>query len=259
MTKICVIGDSHIAAFMLGWRQIECEYPGTRFTFFGAPDPEMRNLTVSFGSLVLTTATLRRHIARTASNAEIRGDYDVYLICGLQFNVFQSLPLYAKWRAEVFAKDGRTPISDACFVRSLQGCLGGTLAVEMIGKVRQVTSAPIVLIPQPLPGEKSKRFMLLGNEKDNRGEECVAELFNIACRKLARDLDVQIVFQPEFTKNGPLHTKAIYSAGSIKFTDLCTKHPQDEPKHMNADYGLVMLREALSSLNIGKRLSGVAS
>jgi hypothetical protein len=57
MTRICAIGDSHIAALMLGWKQIECEYPGTQFTFFGAPDTEMGNLSVSLGSLVPTVAT----------------------------------------------------------------------------------------------------------------------------------------------------------------------------------------------------------
>jgi len=255
MTRICVIGNSHIAALMLGWKQMECDYPSTRFTFFGAPGTQMRNLKISPGSLVPTTAELREHIMRTGSNAEIKGDYDIFLICGLQFNAVQIAPLYAEYRAEAFAKDSRTPISDECFVRSLQGCLGGTLAVKTITKLHQVTSAPIALIPQPFPGEMVNGSLLFGNVRDNRSGESIAKLFDTACRRLARDLDVQIVFQPEFTKSGPLHTKAAYSAGSIKFGDLNTKLPKHESMHMNVDYGVVMLREVLSSLDIEKRAS----
>jgi hypothetical protein len=215
----------------------------------------MGKMIVCLGSLIPGTDKLRQLIKPSVSNIEIRGDYDLFLICGLQFNVFQILPLYREFRAEAFAKDSRTPLSDECFVRCLQGFLGGTLAVEMIAKLRQITSASIALIPQPLPGEQLDPSLVVGNVRDDRGEESVAELFDTACRRLAHDLDVQIVFQPMSTKSAPLHTKAVYSAGTVRFRDFQPRRVDHKFTHMNGDYGLVVLREALSSLDIGKRSS----
>jgi hypothetical protein len=259
MTRICAIGDSHIAALMLGWKQIEGEYPDTRFTFFGAPRYQMKDLTVSHGALVPTTVVLRRYIRETGSTETIQGDYDFFLVYGLQFNAFQIQPLYEKYRAEGFAADDRAPISDNCFVRSLQGCLTRTLAVETIAKLRLITSAPIALMPQPFPGDNFARSKLLGTAGDRRDDKCVAELFYSTCRNLARDLELRLVLQPATTKSGPLQTKQAFCGGSVMLRGLDTPHPGRDSKHMNADYGLVMLREALSSLDIEKQTSGATS
>jgi hypothetical protein len=259
MTRICVIGNSHIAALMLGWKQMECDYPSTRFTFFGAPKLQMQYLTVSLGSLVPTTEILRQYIRETGSSEKIGGDYDFFLVCGLQVNANQIRPLYEKYRAEGFAADDRAPISDSCFVRSLQGCLTGTLAIDTIAKLRLITSAPIALMPQPFPGENCSRRSVLGAAGDKRDDKCVAELFYSACRNLARDLELRMVHQPATTKSGPLQTKQTFCGGSVLLRGLDRLHPGSESKHMNADYGQVMLREALSSLDIEKQKPGGAS
>jgi hypothetical protein len=257
--KICIIGNSHIAAIALGWKQIESEYPGIQITFFGAPGTKLKELIVSQGSLVPATTELRKIFRRMSMNTEIGDNFQYFLICALQFGFFRVLPLYNKYRAEGFAKDNRIPISDDCFGKSLDGCLRKTLAVETVLKLRQITSAPIGLIPEPLPSEGAM-FGRIGRSKHRGEEKSVAKFLREASGRVARDLKIKVVSQAASTKSTALHTKRIYSSGAIRLAGGLTKaHPDGELYHMNAEYGSLMLREAFARLALdGKPQNGTA-
>ena len=49
MKAFCMIGNSHISAFLLGWKQIRHEYPNIEFEFFGAPGARLSRLKVLNG------------------------------------------------------------------------------------------------------------------------------------------------------------------------------------------------------------------
>lgn len=243
--NICVIGNSHIAAIMLGWKQIEAEHPGITFTFFGAPGTLMEELRAEGRRLVPKTAELRDFLARTTSKPEISGDYECYVVCGLDFKIGVLRPLLARYRGESQTIDARTPLSDECFVQSLCGSLSACPAVKIIDRVKGITAAPVVLVPQALHAE-SAPFKWLSKAEADGEDSTIANYFWRACRKIGADLGVSVVLQPEYTKASPLRTKSAYSEGSIRLGSDAV-HRKNEPFHMNSAYGVAIIRELLEN------------
>lgn len=245
--NICVIGNSHLAAVMLGWKQIQSKHPGVEFTFFGAPGSHMQRLRVSERSLIPKSPKLLEFMTRTSSKREISGDYDYYVVCGLQFRVFKADHLFSRYRSESHARDERIPLSDDCFFRTLYAQLSDCEAGKTIVKLKKITSSPIVMMPQPMCAEGYTEIEWLTRAESNRDDRSIAKFFDQACRKFGEELGVRVVVQPEVTKSRHLRTKAIYSRGACKLRAGATSEGQDF-FHMNADFGAVMIRQALPEI-----------
>lgn len=258
VARICVIGDSHISALVLGWRQIESEYPAVSFAFYGAPGELMRDLAVGPTSLTAASAGLGKFLAMGDPTREIPGNSDHYIVYGLGMRLLHVRPL-AKFRTEEMSGRARIPLSDTCFVQCLQGRFRQTAAVETIGKLRKLTAAPIALVPQPHPSAEGS-WPWLDRIERHREDAIIANLFDSACNQLAYELDVQPVPQPKFTKSRPLRTEPVYSRGSVMLNGkLSMAHPAGEASHMNADYGAAVLRDLLegSRIDVGKYSSRI--
>lgn len=249
MTRVCAIGNSHLAAIMLGWKKIVDEFPGVQMSFFAAGRSRIRDLAVSDRTLVPTSNALRRALAATNSQPNIGGDYDAYLVCGLLFGLARALQPLRKYRAASQARDDRIPLSDDCFEKCLRGLLRDTLAMATVGKVRQIASAPIILIPEPLPALGGEGVLSLDRIEANGDDATVARQFDEACLEVAHEANVRLVRQPDATKASPLRTHPDYSRGSRKLGgDLNATYDEGESRHMNEWYGSVMLRQALEPL-----------
>lgn len=249
VARICVIGDSHISALVLGWRQIESKYPAVSLAFYGAPGELMRDLAVGPTSLTAARTALGKFLAMGDPRREIPGNSDHYIVCGLGMRLLHVRPL-AKFRTEEMSGRVRIPISDACFVRCLQGRFRQTAAVETIGKLRKLTTAPIALMPQPHPSAEGS-WSWLDRIERHREDAIIANLFDRACNELARELAIQLVLQPEFTKSRPLRTEPAYSMGSMMLNGkMSMAHPRGEASHMNADYGAAVLHALLEGIRI---------
>lgn len=246
MTTICAIGNSHLASMVLGWRQIAAGSPGTQVVFFAARARLMRDLTVAEGLLIPGSSMLRKTMFTTHTRQEIEGNYDLFLVCGLDFGVRCACELCGICRAESHRKDGRIPISDRCFVRALQDRLNSTVAIKTIRKLRKITNAPIILIPVPLPTDGRDEAKWLSQIELNNDDREVAEQFERACDDVVREFNVDVVHQPEITKTGPLRTNHDYTRGAIRLDGgLTVAHHEDQGSHMNAQYGGIMLRAAM--------------
>ena len=240
-----MIGNSHLAAIMHGWRLAAPDYPNVELIFFGAPGPKMRGLEVRGQSLVPKSKRLSKQIQTTGPAKEISGDYDFFMLCALGFGPTHLDRLYHEYRAESFAKDRRTPISDECFARSLHGYLSDTVAIKLFDKLRMITNATIVLIPQPFPAPEQE----LTEGSDPVGEKCAVALYEDACARLSAQKGILVTLQPECTKHGALRTKEIYSRGAMGIRwGFSREIPDEDRLHMNGDYGSIVVREALGKL-----------
>lgn len=264
MSKICVIGNSHISAFVHGWREIADNYPQIAFEFFGAPGTKMSRLEVSKGSLVPKSGILRKVLAANVQKKEISGRYDVYLVCGLRSGILHMEALFNQFRVEKFAPDGRAPVSDECFARALRGCVAGSLAITTVRKLREITSAPIGVIPDPLPTKNYTECEFVNRAEETGEAQIVANLFEAACRSVVRDLDAECYFQPTSTKSDILRTNATYSEGAVRLheargkrhriassrkteSNLAIMSPRSLSKHMNGAFGALYLEGILGA------------
>jgi hypothetical protein len=247
---ICLIGDSNLAALKLGWDAVGQEYGDVAATFFGARIARMQ-LRVCNESLVAETDWLRNRFQITSGGkSEIANNYDCYLVCGLGFGARRVAGVYRDYRAESQSRDNeRQPISDECFRMAFCGRLRESQAITIIGYLRDITNAPIALVPMPMrsplhPDESVKII------EQNGDDATVSDMFASAATLLSRDLKFSLLRQPESTFFGPLRTKPVYARASVNSTgdspmvERDATDPMDHA-HMNAAYGELVIRKIM--------------
>ncbi len=119
MKRICVIGNSHIAAIKeeLGDHQRRF-FPHLDITFFGAPSGKMNGLGVFNGVLRPKPGKeeLREFLTVTSrGKSQIEGDYDAYLACSLGYSGSWIATLFKYYRTDPEPRDKRQPISRRMF------------------------------------------------------------------------------------------------------------------------------------------------
>jgi hypothetical protein len=252
MTAICVIGDSHVAALKQGWDNVQGEFHDVRLSFLAAPGGRLKNLAVVNGKLAPASDELRRALLNNAGGiSEIGGGYDGYIVCGLKFGVSYVAQIQQRYRLAPAANDDRHPLSEDCLLRAAAGSLHTSVAAQTVMKLRQITDAPIGLLPIPMRNEEEPIFKWPWI-RQNAEEKTVAAVFAIACDRLEKDLNIQIFQQPAATLSSPLSTKSSYAQGATRLSGkLIGELRGDDYRHMNASYGALCLRRILASAKFG--------
>ena len=180
MTRLCLIGDSHLAALRSGWSPDD--FPAIRPTFFAAPAKNIGNLVVSNGMLEASDDDLDRHLMITSGGqTSIAGDYDHYLVHGLELGLSLVLELCRGVPGMKDSKGWQTRVAAASFADAADGAIGNSLAVRTAAKLRQITAAPITLSPTPV---SSARYSNLRRRlSENANAQVVAAVFSSASGK----------------------------------------------------------------------------
>lgn len=244
MTRVCLIGDSHLAALRSGWSPED--FPATRPTFFAAPAKSIRNLVVSKGVLEASDDDLERHLMITSGGqTRIAGDYDHYFVHGLEFGLSLVLELCRGVPGMKDPEGWRARITAAAFTDAADTAIGNSLAVRTAAKLRQITTAPITLSPTPV---SSARYSNLRRRlSENANAQAVATVFSDACRRVVHEVDGRFLPQPAETLDADgLATKPAYSREPARFL---IRNPSDDPTHMNSEYGTAVLRSLLAYLD----------
>jgi len=245
--NVCVLGNSHLASLILGWRQIQQEFADTKLTFYGAPGRLMEFFDVKDGNLVAGHADLRQHLQWISGSGDaiVTGDFDGYVIYALAFGIRNVLGVFAGHRGESLRADERQPVSDHCFMRAIEDVLLGSTAVSLIRRLQQITDAPILLVPQPMSSDQDRVPWTLRTLE--AGEDRIAaDTFSTVTTQIADRLGIQVMFQPADTLTSPMLTNSSYSRGSVRLGGgLTTTHPDDDVTHMNAEYGAIILKRVL--------------
>jgi hypothetical protein len=248
--KICVLGNSHIAAIALGWKDIAApKHPGVEMTFLGTPRDLVLGLQVSDGMLKPDSDQLAARLKKVSGGPSIvdPSQYDTFVVCGLRFGMNQALTLARTHWAESHKPDAdRTPISDSCFMDAVEGSLRDTPAFEMIRRLKQITDKPVAVFPTPLPSEGAlkstspKHAGYIGATR--RGDDTVIAAQYKAVAEAMEDDALRIVLQPKNTLYSPLLTKDEMSRGGIGLS----RESNDDLGHMNAAYGAAMIEAYLT-------------
>jgi hypothetical protein len=182
----------------------------------------MRDLAVSGGKLVPATDVLREKLMKTSQGSgEIGGDFDFYILCSLALHVKDAYP-----------EREREPLLDA-----LKDKFRDKLAMRTLAKLRQCTTAPVIVLPSPCqPRQFATQFEDVPLEEAHR----LADTFETACRQLAAEQGAILLPQPKPTLAPNRITTRMKYAPSRKI-----KRPKEDRWHVNPDYGEIALRAAL--------------
>lgn len=255
MTRIACIGNSHLAAFKLGWERINIQHPDIEVEFFGAAASAMRYLAVDGNRLIPTREDTKQQILNTGGKGEISGDYDAYILVGMGIGIVHLVNMYLNHRpAHLYEGKGGHLISDALVDDTRHHLIDRSAAVLNLRRLRKITHAPIYVAPNPFP---------ISDVVDRPGYAAWADPAVLGdCQRyldgvLEREYcDVTYIEQPEETLASRYLTKPEFTrdAKLLKNTTTRATNPGD-PWHLNAEYGAIFLEHILQLHQSTSRIS----
>lgn len=228
MIRVCVIGNSHVAALKLAWDNIAAEFADFSFTFFASHGASTTGLIAKDGQLVPKSLALSRQLELTSGglSAINPDDYDVFLSYG-------GLLVASK-------HTNPSDYSKAVREKTILCAAENSVLAHHLQQLRKVTKKPIFAAFAPLvvSTEAIPKPAYLPLDK----------AIGLVKKNLFSGLDVVYLAQPEETMLDQEATRSEFSVGSIRLDSLRrqgVQHPDTDIGHMNADYGAHWLRANL--------------
>lgn len=223
--KICVLGNSHIAALKIGWDELAPITPAFDLRFFGSPRATLDALAVEGNELVPTDPGLAKNLEYTSGGQRriVIGAYDAFLVHGLLFRLGRL--------------DARLSNAVSKATRGDSYRLSLNFRIAMM--IRSLTDAPIFIGHYPLTATTA-------DPPRDSMEQSYAEVINFLNSAFSDDR-LTFVNQPSATIDGGWATKAEYSKGSLRLETSETRnrvaHPDTDVSHMNGKFGELYLQE----------------
>ncbi|GLS86078.1 hypothetical protein GCM10010873_10520 [Cypionkella aquatica] len=154
--RVCVIGNSHIAALKLGWDALLAADPAAwaevKPTFFGAPSDGMRHIKLEDGCIVPKRKDIAEHFQRMSGGQDkiTLADYDGFFLVGLNVSVKRILRFYKTHAWVGLAPDAEKTLVHPKFMEEfLTERYSSTRLVDMAAMLKSVTGRPVVAMAEP--------------------------------------------------------------------------------------------------------------
>lgn len=115
--KICIIGNSHIAALKLGWDHVSKDYHGVDIRFYGSGGQSLKNIRLEERLIVPISKEVESNFQITSGfNSTINIDeYDRVVIVGSGLALHWIVDVYAECRAEHHVRNNEYMVSSRLF------------------------------------------------------------------------------------------------------------------------------------------------
>jgi hypothetical protein len=252
--RLCFIGNSHIVMVKTAWDGLRRSLRGVDGEFFAASGSRLNGLERRGRSLVSDNPAVVDQMKSTSGGrSSIDVDrYDGFVLVGLNLGLVNVLRIGADHRT--VSTVGRAPfghlVSDGAFDLAIRRQFQNASCVKIAEMIREVApETPIVAIPTPHATRgvtaRSGQFWadaeLLSARMDPVWRDELAA-FVAACR-------LSLVEQPEETLDQRYFTDRRYSVGSVRLRGM-TERVEEEHRHMNGDYGALVLKAAAPHLGL---------
>ena len=223
--RLCVLGNSHVAALKHGWARLQAAHPGLTLDFFAAPRDGMAGLRLQGDALVPADDTLAAALAYTSggmTSVEIHR-YDGFLIHALGFR----LPMLAR------------PLSRAVAVATCGDRFDASQCGRLASLVRQRTSRPVHVGCIPLRAEPQVAQAVAASVSPAQAAARTSEALQ------ARALE--FLPQPAASIGPAWNTLPAYSKGAMALM-ADRPHADGDTLHMNGLYGEQVLQALFQQL-----------
>jgi hypothetical protein len=247
MIRICLIGDSHLAALQAataGHAMRETR----ELTFFGCHVEHMHHMVLSGRSLVSTNDVLSERLRQYSGGLDcIDIDaYDEFVVIGHGFALLPLIYHYQYFVADSMKgpTEGKYLLSDACFVSMGEAACQRMEGLRLAAAIRSVCGKPITVVPNPSPGaglaeEQTEEWFRPHFSVVRNGDDAVlAALFRQICERLAIRNNVKIVPPlAEAAANGVFNLVDYSNLGE----ETNEVHLMNAMMHANTAYGALLL------------------
>ncbi len=235
--KIAVVGNSHIAALKQALR-MNAELPASLgFTFWGVPGKYFRAIECTSEYLISERVDILREVSDGANDQLFFEAFDVIWLYAGDLDLAELIEAFS---------DGEQIIgnySSALIKQGVSAYLEELHIVRLAKQLRHYFDGTIFLSPKPLPAQ--------GDEAKNR-QHGMTQLEESIADHLSK-LNLLFLQQPDITRSGNRFTHLRYTIGSVRLPgDLKLPHNKDDRRHMNSEYGRIMLSEFVCRLMGGQ-------
>jgi hypothetical protein len=264
MTRLCVIGNSHIAAVRNAWRNVGKDYPGLEAEFYAQHNSQIVNAILNSRGEITVEGSPFWHFKEGSDDVRANAipwrDFDAVVLVGLAFGPGSVVRLYRKYH--YFGLKGRRPqaLTRENFRKAAWASANESSALHLVNLLGQEPRRPLFVVPTPLPSERGyddaeKPGMIAWRAAAAAGDtEALLEIYDEICAGIAEKGAI-ILGQPPGTK---VSNRCTFQ----KFADNATRvhnegiRPDNDYVHMNDEYGALVWREianALTSAGLGAR------
>lgn len=248
MSRICIIGNSHLAALLQAHREGLYKSEHHEFDFWGVPGEKFKSMRYKDGALSLEDPAATRFAKSAWGEGKERlkiSDYDQLVFCG------GSITLYRLMNDIRIVLDKRKNFLSTGYMRAgIKAWMADQMTVKMIEEIKADMDIPVGLTPRPMTCEidgMKTDYPAEGFEKINAE---VMPVYIEACKKA----DIIPILQPKSTLVRGFHTDDKYSVGGARFDvegkpGQVAKVEKRFRAHMNVDYGALILREIDQTLH----------
>lgn len=279
--RICIVGNSHVAALRRGWKQIETQYPETTVDVYGAPGGAVTEIRAADGKIIAGGERAATSFMMTGGSTEIALDrYDCVVVVGSGIRLAKMVSLLESYcppfmnvllagnggnasdngsRAARFYRRDMPPLVTTAMLRALMDSYAGqSIALRLIKGISATSGVKIYNLPAPFPS--SKLLTLKPNSAISRlvrtGQGPIfAELIWEATEGALRG-KAEVIRPPGHLLVSGLLTDESYSDGGARIDESLGDHEDEELFHMNGKYGVVLMQVLLDRASASKRLAG---
>jgi hypothetical protein len=258
MMKICMIGNSHVAAMRLAWDQVAPDHPDTEVSIYGG---HARNLVsvkanaaaaLQFDGPPLWSFRVGTEPSR-ARSIPLAG-VDAVVITGCDFGPPCVFRTYKRYHFAGLKGRRKQALTREYFKRAVSEEATASAAGVLASCVQAAVAAPVFLVPTPLPAEAGfsdmdkPRMEPYRAARDSGDGEALMALFGELCAELQAK-NITVIRQPEVTKASELATLQSYSDNSARLrADDDALHPENDYFHMNASYGQLVWADIFDAI-----------
>lgn len=250
MTRVLVIGSSHVAAYRAAAGAFLAQHPGIELEFFGVRGPLFLGGRVDKACrfrVPLRTDKDREFVARTngGTGIDTKGA-DHLLMVGHRF-AFPSFPILLDDHDILEGiRTGRPRLLSEAMLKDTIDTMTGTAVADALRAVARA-ECPVTFAPAPYPATS------ITDRRDSYGPartleafwarpdaEWVFDLWRGSLRRHFAGSGHHLLEQPDSVTAGPYATRPRYATRAAVLGQDGAGTP--DHRHMNADFGLAMLR-----------------
>lgn len=260
--KLCVIGNSH--AGMLVHASRAAPPDGMDLTFFARQGRGPEGARIRGTELRAVRRDLRKNLAKLGMPEAVNlPDFDAFIIVAMSATMFTLGPMLSghsvfSWQStqrelqDAGGLNGRPLVSEPALLAALNAEIEASLALAMIGRLRKVSGAPVLIVPQPYPSavvlEQADRFRMFRQiKRRNDGADAARVLRSAHERVFGVLANVQVLAQPETTVAHGFLTHTDYTRGAGRL-NAGGRQNETDILHANARYGALVLDQIVQSL-----------
>lgn len=250
--KICLLGDSHLAAIKTGASGLKTTH---KLDFFGSPRDSLSGLRLQNTTLAPGSANLAEML-KVTSGGQTRielADYDQFILVGLGFSFTRLARMHQRYRLSsgVSELKHRYLISEDCRELAIAGLYERSLALNLAGAIRVASQAPIILVPEPFRSINvlgSTQEVELWNYMSDRTDDLLTIYRAMQKRCEALLPNFRILEQPADTTDG-VFTRSEFAEAAPRMTAKgFESYTAPDFGHMGPLYGNRVLTEVFQSL-----------